>query len=367
MDRPPTPRAPADFDRAPFLVIWESTRACDLVCRHCRAQAQSRPHRDQLTTAEGRALLDHVRDAFGPVLMVITGGDPLKRPDLDELIAHGHARGLRMTIAPSATPLLTEARIDRLRAAGIQRMALSLDGADAATHDGFRRVAGTFARTQAAFAHAERIGLETQMNTSLGRHNLDQFADIAAIGRFHGIVLWSVFQLVATGRARAGMMLAPADQERIFARLAAIAEDPAWPFDVKTTAGQPFYRVRAQRLMRRDGAAGRSWQAQGLRAPRSVNDGKGICFISHVGEVQPSGFLQIPLGNVRERALADIYRDDPTFRRLRRAATFAGKCGVCEYNDLCGGSRSRAWSLGGDPFGSDPTCLYQPRAAAASG
>ncbi|MDA3962525.1 MAG: TIGR04053 family radical SAM/SPASM domain-containing protein [Planctomycetota bacterium] len=358
------PPFPVDFNKAPFIVIWEATRACDLVCRHCRAQAQPRPDPQQLSTAEGKALLDHIRDEFGPVLMVITGGDPLKRSDLDELIAHGHGRGLRMTIAPSATPLLTPERIAQLKAVGIQRMALSLDGADAATHDGFRRVDGTYERTMTAFACAHEMGLETQMNTTLGRHNLDQLEAVAEIGRWHGISLWSVFQLVATGRASADMMLSPVEQEKIFRRLAEIAESESWPFDVKTTAGQPFYRVRAQRLIKQQGAAGRDWKTQGLRSPRSVNDGKGICFISHTGEVQPSGFLQIPLGNIRERSLASIYRDDPVFRRLRDPDSFSGKCGECEYNDLCGGSRSRAWSLNDDAFSSDPTCLYQPKGRA---
>lgn len=351
VNRPPIP----DFDRAPFIVIWETTRACELACRHCRAEAQPRPDAGQLTTAEGRDLLEQVRRDFGPVLMVITGGDPLMRADLDQLIAHGAALGLRMTIAPSATPLLTPERIAALAAAGIRRMALSLDGADAATHDGFRRVDGTFERTLEALGVAAELGMETQLNTTIGRHNADQVDEIAAIGRWYGIALWSVFQLVATGRAESRMMLSPAEQERMFRRLAEMAADEVWPFDVKTTAGQPYYRVRAQRLH------DRRWSAQGLRAPMSVNDGKGICFIGHTGMVQPSGFLQLELGNVRERPLAEIYRDDPTFRRLRQPQTFGGKCGRCEYRELCGGSRARAWAATGDPFASDPTCVYQPK------
>lgn len=350
-----------DFERAPFLVIWEATRACALVCRHCRAEARTARDADELSGAEARGLLDHVRAAFGPVLLVITGGDPLERDDLDEVIRHGDAIGLRMAITPSATPLLTPDRVAALQRAGIRRMALSLDGADPATHDGFRGVTGTFARTVRALRTAGSIGLETQLNTTIGVHNADQLAAIADIGEWHRIRLWSVFLLVATGRGRRDMMLTPRHQERLFRQLAEIADDPFRHFDVKTTAGQPFYRVRAQRLRARLGDAATRWEAQGLRAPASVNDGKGIVFVGHRGEVHPSGFLPLRCGNVRERPLAEIYRHHPVFRRLRDPDALGGKCGRCEYRHLCGGSRSRAHALTGDAFASDPTCLYQPK------
>jgi len=349
------PGGPPDFGRAPFIVICEATRACALACAHCRASAI--PDRDsaELGDDEVRALMDHVREEFGPVLFVVTGGDPLERPGLADLVRHGDRIGLRMAITPSATPLLTGDALAELKDAGIRRVALSLDGADAATHDAFRGFAGTFDRTVAALEAARRLGLETQINSSIGRHNRRQIRSIADLGAFLDISLWSVFILVPTGRADAAMLMSAADHERCYRHLAALRDEV--PFDVKTTAGQPYYRVLAQKAAQE----GRAPDRGGLRAPRGVNDGNGFAFVDHLGTVQASGVLAVDCGNVRERSLASIYRDHELFRGLRDPDGFAGKCGVCEYRRICGGSRSRAWGLTGDPLASDPTCVYQPK------
>jgi MoaA/NifB/PqqE/SkfB family radical SAM enzyme len=342
-----------DYDQAPYLVIWEATRACDLACRHCRADAHAEPYPDELSDAEARALLSRLREGFGPILLVLTGGDPLKRAGLDGLIRHGTDLGLRMAITPAATPLLTRARLDALRAAGIQRVALSLDGADAATHDGFRQVEGTFARTVALLREIRAAGMESQINTSVGRHNLAQLEAIAALGREAGISLWSVFFLVPVGRAGRDALISAQEHEEAFRRLAAIALDPATGFMIKTTAGQPYYRVLAQERARRGGGAP-------LHAGRGVNDGNGFLFISHVGDCQPSGFLAEKLGNIREHDPVALYREHPLLRGLRQPERFGGKCGPCPFARLCGGSRARTWALTGDAFAEDPTCVYQP-------
>ncbi len=342
-----------DFNLAPLIAIWEATRACDLACKHCRAEAVAERATDELSTAEACTLLDQVRADFGPILFVITGGDPLKRPDLEEIIAHGAGLGLHMGLTPSATPLLTTDVLRRLRAAGLSRLAISLDGADAATHDGFRGVTGTFERSIPLLEQARRLGLSTQINSSIGQHNAGQIDALATMGGWLGISLWSVFLLVPTGRADAGMLLTAGEHERTYRRLAGIALDPATPFEIKTTAGQPFYRVLEQERLRRHAPP----------APRrglGVNDGNGFVFISHTGDVCPSGFLPLVCGNVRTQRLSAIYRDHPTFVRLRQPADFTGKCGRCEFQTLCGGSRSRTHALTGDPFASDPTCVYQP-------
>lgn len=358
-----TEAAPAiqrpDFSRAPFIVIWEVTRACALACQHCRAEAQ--PERDpgELTTAEGLALLTRLREGFGEVLLVLTGGDPLARTDLHELIRHGTAIGLRMAITPSATPLLTSQAIGALRDAGIKRMALSLDGADAPTHDAFRGVPDTFRRTIEAFTTARNLGVELQVNTSVGRHNLDQLEQIAKLVGWIDARLWSVFMLVPTGRAGEDLLLDAVGHERVYRALARIALDPATAYDIKTTAGQPYYRVLAQERRRRAGT-GAAVVGHNGRAPRGVNDGNGFLFVSHTGELCPSGFLPIAAGNVRADDPIAVYRDHPLFTRLRQPETFAGKCGVCDFNQVCGGSRSRAYGLTGDPFASDPTCVYVP-------
>ena len=345
-----------DFSRAPMIAIWEATRACDLACRHCRAEAVPGREAGELSTAEAGALLERIRADFGPILCVITGGDPLKRDDLEAIIAHGAGLGLTMGLTPSATPLLTGETLRRLRAAGLARLAISLDGAEAATHDAFRGVAGTFARSIPLLEEARRLGLSTQINSSIGRHNEHQLPALAQLGGLLGISLWSVFLLVPTGRAGAEMLLTAAEHERTYRQLAGLALDPATTFAIKATAGQPYYRVLEQEGRRR-----------GLPAParrgQGVNDGNGFVFISHTGDICPSGFLPLVCGNVRQDDLATVYRDHPTFRRLRLPDELTGKCGRCPFNRGCGGSRSRTHALTGDAFGSDPTCVYQPAAA----
>ncbi len=355
-----------DFHHAPFIVIWEATRSCDLACHHCRAEAA--PHRDplELNHQEAISLLNHVREEFGPVLFVLTGGDPLKRTDLHVLIRHGTALGLRMTITPSVTPLLTDDALEQLAQSGIKRIAMSLDGADAETHDTFRGVIGTFARTISAIRTAQKLGMECQINTTVSKHNLQQVPDIAKLVGWLDATLWSVFQVVPTGRAAASndaVVPSAVEQEKLYRLLADIALNSETSFDIKTTAGQPYYRVLSQERARRGNPP---TTRRSLRAPRGVNDGNGFVFISHTGDISPSGFLPVVAGNVRTHSLATVYRHHDLFTRLRHPHSFAGKCGYCEYNDRCGGSRSRTYAITGDPFASDPTCIYQPKTPLAA-
>lgn len=343
------------FDDAPFIVFWETTQACDLVCKHCRADA--RPARDagELTFAEGVRLLDEVR-AMGCPLVVLTGGDPAKRPDLVDLVRHGSAIGLRVALTPSATPLVTKDLLARLADAGLARLAVSLDGASAETHDGFRGVAGSFARTLDILREAHAVGLTTQVNTSVTDLNVGELEEIAAQIAALRINLWGVFFLVPTGRGEALAVLEPDAAEAVLERLAVIASTA--PFDVKTTAAPHFRRVLLQHQVKRREILGID---DGIgRAPRGVNDGQGIVFVSHRGEIYPSGFLPFPCGSVREESLADVYRRHPTFVALRDPDRLAGKCGLCEFRRICGGSRARAYAATGNPLGSDPLCPYVP-------
>jgi radical SAM protein len=346
-----------DFDRAPFLVIWEVTQACDLACVHCRACAVPNRHPAELTTAEGYALLDEIR-SFGDPLMVFTGGDPLKREDLLELLSYSTRLGLRTTVTPSATPLLTAEAIEAIRRAGVARMALSLDGPDAPSHDGFRQVAGSFERTLFGLRHARRIGLETQVNTTVTRHNLERLGEIAALVGEVGARLWSVFFLVTTGRAQAGDDLTAEEYERVFEFLYETSKRA--PFDIKTTEAQHYRRYVAQRRKAEGNGAGPKPEAGAIARQAGINDAKGFVFISHTGEIYPSGFLPISAGNVRRDTLGEVYRTAPLFRALRDPDGFEGKCGRCLYRHLCGGSRSRAYALTGNPLGSDPRCVYEP-------
>jgi radical SAM protein len=342
-----------NFDAAPFLVIWEVTQACDLACVHCRASAVPARHPLELTTEAGFELLAQVA-GFGRPLMVFTGGDPLKRPDLFDLLGRSVELGLRTTVTPSATPLLTEEAIRGFRDCGVSRMAVSLDGPDAASHDAFRRVSGSFARTVFALECARRLGLDTQINTTVSRHNMGALARIAELVAAAEAKLWSVFFLVATGRASQSDDLTADEYEQVFAYLYELSK--AAPFDIKTTEAQHYRRYVAQRRK----AEGRRAPAEGAGRQAGINDGKGFVFISHTGEIFPSGFLPVSAGNVRRDRLEDVYRNSPLFRALRDSGQLKGKCGVCEYRNLCGGSRSRAYALSGDWLGEDPRCVYQP-------
>jgi AdoMet-dependent heme synthase len=347
-----------NFDDAPFLVIWELTQACDLACVHCRACAVESRNPFELNTEEGFRLLEEVR-SFGDPLMVFTGGDPLKRPDLFSLLRKSVQLGLRTTVTPSATPLLTPHAIDEFQACGVARMAISLDGPDAASHDGFRRVQGSFDRTIQALQHAREIGLPTQINTTVTRHNMHRLPEIAEIVEKQGAKLWSVFFLVPTGRASASQDLTAEEYEQVFAFL--YDRSKTAPFDIKTTEAQHYRRYVAQRR-KSEGESGAKRPAppEVIQRQAGINDGKGFVFISHIGEIFPSGFLPIAAGNVRRDSLRTVYRESPLFRTLRDADNLGGKCGDCEYRNLCGGSRSRAFALTGDFLAEEPRCIYQP-------
>ncbi|MEW6582382.1 MAG: radical SAM protein [Actinomycetota bacterium] len=344
--RPPV----TDLDRAPIVVAWEVTRACGYRCVHCRADAQPRRSPRELDLAEGMRMIDDLA-AFDGSILVLTGGDPLTRPDLEDLTAHATRRGLRVALTPSATPRVTDARIRSLAAAGVRRVALSLDGATAATHDGMRRLPGSYARTLGILESVRDAGLPIQVNSTITRATVGEIDQLAEVVAGLGPAMWSVFFLVSVGRGREEDMLSPAAHEEAFERLADL--DERLPFRVKVTEAPPFRRVLAQRAARR-----------GTPPPPDqmvpVRDGQGFMFVSHEGDVCPSGFLPVSAGNVRDTSPVAIYRDSELFRSLRDADRLGGKCGRCGFRRLCGGSRARAWALGGDPLGEDPTCIHEP-------
>ncbi len=345
-----------DFNLSPLLVIWEVTQACDLACVHCRANAQPDRNPSELSTEEGYRLLEETKQ-FGNPLMVFTGGDPLKRPDLYDLARYSVQLGLRTNVTPSATPLLTAAAIDEFKKCGISRMAISVDGPDAPTHDRFRQVEGTYDQAMFALRHARDIGLETQVQTTVTRRNLAKLGQIAEQVAEVQAKMWSLFFLVTTGRAMEEEDLTGPEYEKVFEFLYEISK--VAPFDVKTTEALHYRRYIAQRLKAehggRGGANGRLlWRTTG------VSDGRGFVFVSHTGEIYPSGFLPVSAGNVRTDSLVDVYRNSSLFRILRTPEANVGKCGYCEYHKICGGSRSRAYALTGNYLEADPRCTYQP-------
>ena len=350
------------YTRAPFIVIWETTRACALACVHCRAEAI--PHRDsrELTTDEARALIDTVR-RFGdpPPLLVFTGGDPLRRPDLVELVRHASERGLTVSLTPSATGAATVDRLKALRDAGLARLAVSLDGATPDVHDAFRGVRGSYRRTLQILERARALGLPLQINTTVCRRTVAQLPALVREVESWGVALWALFFLIPVGRAVAEQALTAGEIESVLEWAAALA--PRVPFGIKTTEAPHFQRVLGRR--RGDGARARTGPAQPIgRAPRAVTDGNGFLFVDHVGNICPSGFLPLPAGNVRTHDLIGVYRDEPLFRALREPDALAGRCGVCEYRDRCGGSRARAYAATGDPLAEDPGCAWEPGSTA---
>lgn len=352
-----------DFNERPFIAIWEVTQACDLACVHCRASAQ--PNRDprELSTEEGKALIDQIAAMKVPVF-VLTGGDPIKRPDLFELIAHARKVGVRVSLTPSATPLLTRDVIVRLKEAGLARLAVSMDGACAETHDAFRGMSGSFAKTLDAVRWAGEVGLPVQINTTFSRRNIGEIDAIVALMETLKLTLWSVFFLVPTGRGKLNDLLNAEEFEQVFAKIYDLSKKST--FDIKTTEAQHYRRFVLQQKVRERQSGTVSPVAEKIadeigRAPQGLNDGKGFLFVSHIGNVYPSGFLPTSAGNIRTQALETIYRESPVFVALRDADKLEGKCGACEFKHICGGSRSRAYALTGDPHGEEPCCAYVPR------
>ncbi|RDZ35189.1 MULTISPECIES: TIGR04053 family radical SAM/SPASM domain-containing protein [unclassified Haloferax] len=356
---PPTATAPPDpssidTSRRPFVLIWEVTQACDLACDHCRADATPARHPDELTTAEGKRLLDQARE-FGPgQLVVLSGGDPLARSDLAELVEYGTDLGLRMTLTPSGTSSLTPETVADLVDAGVRRMALSLDGATAASHDAFRGEDGSFDQTVAAARAAREAGLPLQINTTVCAQTVDELPVLCDLVADLGAVLWSVFFLVPVGRGRVLDPISPERAERVMEWLTEVSEDA--PFGVKTTEAPHYRRVAIQR--RRD--ASDAPPTDGIGRRLGITAGDGFAFVSHTGDLFPSGFLPATAGNVRDGGLVERYRESDLFRSLRDRDALGGKCGACEFRHVCGGSRSRAYAHTGDPLASDPLCAYVP-------
>ncbi|HET9030807.1 MAG TPA: radical SAM protein [Candidatus Aquilonibacter sp.] len=338
---------PTTYDDAPRVVIWEMTRACALACQHCRAEAIPFRNQGELTTREAFALVDAVAEC-DPATFVLTGGDPFMRDDLFKIVEYSVNKGVRTAVSPSATGRVTPESLRALVRAGCERISLSLDAPDAAGHDAFRGVRGSFDRTLRLCEQAAEAGLSVQINTTIGAFNHTQIVEMAALVAGMQISLWSVFFLVPVGRAGLADMLDAEQTEQAFATLYALSRK--LPFPLKTTEA-PHYRRYVLQHGDRD--------ARALRLP-GIGDGRGFVFISHLGEVWPSGFLPHACGNVRNGSLLDMYRNDPFLRRLRTPDDFTGKCGVCEFRSVCGGSRARAYTVKGDAFTSDPACSYIP-------
>jgi radical SAM protein len=357
-----------DFGQAPLMFYYEVTQACDLSCEHCRASAQPLADSAELNHAQSCALLDQVASFPEPPVVVFTGGDPLKRADLVDLIRHGRELGLQMALTPSATPLATQEALQRCKEAGISCLGLSLDGVDAETHDAFRGWQGSFERTMQILANAKELGLPVQVNTSITRRNVHQVDALADLLAGKEIMMWSVFFLVPVGRGILQERISPQEYEVVFEKL--WEQSKRRPFGIKTTEAPHYRRFVMEHGDDPLGGPGHGHAHRRSSRPRStplgVGDGKGVMFVSHIGEIYPAGFLPLVCGRFPQDSVVETYQRHPTFLALRNPDGFGGRCGVCEYRYICGGSRARAYALTGDPLAEEPDCVYMPMDAAVA-
>jgi AdoMet-dependent heme synthase len=361
-----------DYDVNPFIVIWEVTRACQLKCVHCRADAQLTPDPRELTHEEGINLIDQIYEMDNPML-VFSGGDCMMREDLFELADYAVKKGMRVSMTPSATPNVTKEKMQRAKEVGLSRWGLSLDAPTAEIHDKFRGVPGSFDLTIEKIKYLNELGMPLQINTVISRYNYDHLEEMSKLVEELGAVMWYIFLLVPTGRGQMDACITPAEHEKVFRWLYQLSKTA--PYDIKTTAAQHYRRVVLQEKardhviekgeIRYEDSITTDFASMhdGLkRAPKGVNDGNGFAFVNHIGDVMPSGLLPIVGGNIRETPLAEIYREAKVFKDLRQPDNYKGKCGVCEFNKICGGSRSRTYAVTEDYMESEPFCVYIPLA-----
>jgi len=380
-----------DIREKPFIIFWELTRACLLACKHCRAKAQKERHPDELTTEEAFNVIEQITEFGRPYpLVVITGGDPLMRDDVFEIISEATSKGIRTAIAFSGTKLATREKLELMKDAGIARIAISLDGSRAGIHDYFRGIRGTFETSMKILDMAKELEISRQINTTVTTFNMSDLPNLVKICIEKEVALWDVFFVVPTGRAKAEYMPSAQQFEDILSWLYDVGKET--PLNVKSSAathlrrieymrdkgvqpefGELYYELRAKLDEVEDelgiegngkpivaGAYSKSLAADGIRRMMGITDGRGMFFISHIGEVYPSGFLPIVAGNVRETSLKEIYMKSPVFQDLKDPEKLKGKCGKCEFRYICGGSRARAYAMTGDYLAAEPRCIYKP-------
>jgi AdoMet-dependent heme synthase len=348
-----------DYSMNPALVYWEMTRACSLACRHCRADAVSTPEPSELTYAESKSLLLQIAGFNKPLPhLILTGGDPLERADLYDLIDEARRLQLTVSITPSATPNLTPYVLAKLRDHQIESIGLSLDGSNAVRHEAVRSVEGCFDRTMCAVKAGNELGLPIQINTLVSQETAGDLPQIYELLKTLQVARWSLFFLISVGRGKMLQPLTPDEGEKCLNWALDLSE--VAPFQIKTTEAPSFRRVALER-MKKEGPASQEIKDSSVYRAFEIRDGHGIVFVSHRGDIYPSGFLPLKAGNIRSHHLVDIYRHSLLFRALHTPSQFKGKCGRCEYGIICGGSRARAFAITGDPLASDPFCSYVPR------
>ena len=350
---------PRDYAQTPLNIYWEMTQACPLACRHCRASAMPDAAPDELSFEQGVQFLRQIGE-FGDPLpqLILTGGDPLKRADLYELIDEARRLGIGVSITPAASPSLTRDVLVKLQQHGVEALGLSLDGSLAERHDSIRGVPGTFDRTMQAIGWAQELQMPLQVNTLVAAETASDIPAVYELLKPYGVARWSLFFLISVGRGRVLQPLSPEEGEGLMSWI--YETSLTSPFTVATTEAPSYRRVALER-MRASGMAGDQVKRSPAYRGFGIRDGHGIMFVSHTGDICPAGFLPLVVGNVKHDRVAEVYRNAPTFRALHEPAHFEGRCGLCEYHAICGGSRARAYGATGNPLAEDPFCPYEPR------
>lgn len=331
------------------MVAWEVTRSCNLSCAHCRASSEKGPYPGELSTQECFKVIDEIVSFAKPVI-IFTGGEPLLRKDIFEIAEYGKKSSLTMVMAPNGT-LLNAENVVKIIRSGIKRISVSLDGPDAASHDNLRQVTGAFNDAIAGIIEARKAGLEFQINSTITKRNIVQLTEIMNLAVKLGAIAHHIFLLVPTGRAKdmqADELSAQEYEDTLKFLSDRIKKSP---IEIKVTCAPHFNRL----LLQQDPQLGARLRGRGCMA------GVSFCFISHLGDLQPCGYLEIKCGNVREPGFKKAWAESEVFNNLRDFSKYKGKCGVCEFKNVCGGCRARAYAKYGDYLREEPYCVYEPK------
>ncbi len=348
------PRHPDTQELAPRVVAWESTRACNFACVHCRAKAQKIADPNQLTTQEALRLVDQIAELCKPIF-IISGGDPMQRKDIFEVASYASKKGLRVVMSPSGSNLNAET-FQQMKAAGVKMISLSLDGSSPEVHDTFRQVPGAFNLAIRNMMLARQSGFPFRVNTTVTQHNLSDLFNIQKVAAENGAAEWDVFMLVPTGRGKVQMEITPDQYEATIQSI--YCASLTLPMPIKMTCAPQYTRVIAQYQKT---AQPSQPHGRPIGGGRGCMAGNGFCFISHIGEVYGCGFLPVAAGDIHKQSFKQIYQQSPLFLQLRNHVLLKGKCGDCEYKAMCGGCRARALSVYEDYLKEEPFCVYKPK------
>ncbi|MEN6331699.1 MAG: heme b synthase [Smithella sp.] len=340
------------------MIAWEVTRSCNLNGIHCRAAASRGPYPGELSTEKCLALIDEIAAVSSPVI-ILTGGEPLLRPDIFELASYGTQKGLRMVMATNGT-LVDQTVAQKMIASGIQRVSISIDGKDAPSHDAFRQEPDAFAGAMRGIDALKGAGMEFQINTTITNANLHELKDIHNLALRLGAAAHHIFLLVPTGRGKdlASQAITAADYEETL--LWFYQESLTCEIQLKATCAPHYFRIMHQNKPKGMGPVKKAG-GHFHESTRGCLGGISFCFISHTGQVQPCGYLELNCGNVQQQSFAEIWENSEVFRNLRDYSKYGGKCGRCEFIKVCGGCRARAFEATGDYLAEEPLCLYKPR------